>query len=147
MSMGQSSAFSGFKLPHSKPLCGRKDPCLDYGHASSHCERVKVLVKVLTSICSVSCHSRAIHRPVHTMCPSSLHNKGKDQLICQDCMLHISMCGRSDLYGKERFVSLVHVWSIFCKLWLLPPHLSENILKFYCLDILKNENNMKHNNH
>lgn len=52
-------------------------------------------------------------------------------------MLLISMCGRTDLYGKERFVSLVCVWSLFCKQRLLPPHLSENILKFHCLDILK----------
>ena len=78
-------------------------------NASSHRESMKVSVKVLTSICSVSCQSRAIRRPVHTMCPRSLHNKGKDQLICQDCMLLISMCGRSNLYGKERFVSLVRV--------------------------------------
>lgn len=137
----------GFNLPCSKPFCAGKYPCLDYGHGSSHHQRVKVLVHVLMSICSVYCQTGAIHRPVHTMCPSSLHNKGEDRLICQDCVLLISMCGRSNLYGKERFVSQVHVWSLFCKQWLLPPHWSENILKFHCLDILKNENNMKHKNH
>lgn len=145
MSLGQSSSFSGFNLPHYKPLCGGRHP--GSGHASIHQERVKVSLTVLMSICSVSCQSRAIHRPVHTMCPSSLRNNGKDQCICQECMLLISMCGRIDLYGKERFVSLVCVWSFFCKQWLLPPHLSENISKFHCLYILKNGNNMKHNDH
>lgn len=144
MSLWQCSSFSEF---NSLTLCGGRDPGLEYGRASSHLERVEVSVTVLMSICSVSCQSRAIHRPVHTMCPSSLHNNGKDQRVCQECILLISMCGRIDLYGKERFVSLVCVWSLFCKQWLLPPHLSENILKFHCLDILKNGNNMKHNDY
>lgn len=56
-------------------------------------------------------------------------------------MLLISMCGESDLYGREGFVL-----SLFGKQRLLPSDLGENILKFPSSDILADQSSMKHNN-